>query len=321
MIDTNIDIKKEFDDALDEFCIAVKECPMTAQLAFGKLRNSHVLHKAVEIFALDHSVFSDIVMFQPAQNLKYDIGIVQREAEHQFLKKLHVKNEAHDYIKKIKKCTSAVRKLEERFVASQQQIDAKAEESQGAILGKIAFAPHRREEMPLELDNEIEAEFYNNLRSYFANNVTIDSENANLLKQLVIRNMYPKIFKKPGDGVIVARGMSVTDAWLMSALKTHNILDEGDVTASFTFTPRHNTMISSWTLSFGVARSYSTSAKTLDMSKYAVMMYARTRDNDGSFVMGPGGLYDVIGFDAYTGEREVIGLGDIKVHRIVWNAM
>jgi len=189
------------------------------------------------------------------------------------------------------------------------------EAPEDAILNQYAFA-EKRFQLPIEVDTAREQELYTALVAHFKDNTPIKQELANEISQILATDQYDSIFKKPTQE-FVYRGMSVNKKWLMSALKIDNQddLDEnGHKEASFTFTPKENRGVTSWSISREQALSFANSD-----DGYSIFLVAATDDNPNKFVLGPGGLYKVPGFDSHTQEDEAIGIGQIKVTQIYWS--
>jgi hypothetical protein len=118
------------------------------------------------------------------------------------------------------------------------------------------------------------------------------------------------------DVELVYRGMAVNDDYLRRALgldDDESLPQKGSKIASFTYTPRSGGS-SSWSLQHESTHDFMGGSKSFN-----ILLIARTSDNDGSFVSGPGGLYKVGKLGKHDEEQEVVGLGPIKVAKIIWN--
>lgn len=204
-----------------------------------------------------------------------------------------------------------------KFEVEKKKIKAKnpPEAPKDAILNQYAFA-EKRFQLPIEFDTAREKELYSALVAHFKDNTPINAELANEISQILAADQYDSIFKKPTQEFIY-RGMSVDKKWLMSALKIDNqddLDDNGHKEASFTFTPKENRGATSWSINREQALNFANSD-----DGYSVFLVATTDDNPNKFVLGPGGLYKVSGFDSHTQEDEAIGIGQIKVTKIYWS--
>ena len=184
-------------------------------------------------------------------------------------------------------------------------------------LDDYAFADARIGKVPRESDNEEEAKLYTAIRKHFVNNIPLSKEYAAQIEKFMEKGAYKKIFHEP-KATWLFRGMGASEKYLRKILKLkedEKIPNTGSKAASFTYTPRGDRGASSWSVDTGTAANF----KSEDYMHRIVMQASRAR-NPNKFVEGPGGLYDVPGFDTYKDEDESIGLGDIKVSKIYWSA-
>ena len=149
-----------------------------------------------------------------------------------------------------------------------------------------------------------------------AGNVPLPPRVAADLVNVLATDEYPDVIHGPPSGFMIYRGMAVPMKWLLRALRLNDAsqLESQSKTGSFTFTPR-NGGSSSWSLRHESTFDFMNGSKDFN-----VLLIARTSDNDGSFVSGPGGLYKVGELGKHDEEQEVVGLGPIKVAKIIWNA-
>ena len=190
--------------------------------------------------------------------------------------------------------------------------DVEEEAPEGSPLGKFAF-PLRRRGKPPEPDTPEEKRLFNALVAHFVDNIKLNAKVAMGIKDLLSQGLYPEVFSPP-DQEEVFRGMSVSKAWLSKTLgmAAKDIPAKGSKEVGTTYEPR-NGGGSSWTVD-----KATTSKFFRDPSRVGVVLHARTADNPGSFVMGPDHLYRIDFIAQFAYEKEVVGLGDIKVYKISW---
>lgn len=193
--------------------------------------------------------------------------------------------------------------------------NSKPEASPDDEFEEYLFADERHSQVPDEPDTRDEKALYDKLEAHFVANEALSEDEANLIKRLMADGKYSTVLKKP-DVELVYRGMAVNDDYLRRALgldDDESLPQKGSKTASFTFTPR-NGGSSSWSLRHESTFDFMNGSKDFN-----VLLIARTSDNDGSFVSGPGGLYKVGKLGKHEDEQEVVGLGAIKVAKIIWD--
>jgi len=190
--------------------------------------------------------------------------------------------------------------------------DVEEEAPEGSPLGKFAF-PLRRRGKPPEPDTPEEKRLFNALVAHFADNIKLNAKTAMGIKDLLSQGLYPEVFSPP-EQEEVFRGMSVSKAWLSKTLgmAAKDIPAKGSEEVETTYEPR-NGGGSSWTVNKAITSKY-----FRDPSRVGVVLHARVADNPGSFVMGPDHLYRLDFIAGFAYEKEVVGLGDIKVYKISW---
>jgi len=72
---------------------------------------------------------------------------------------------------------------------------------------------------------------------------------------------------------------------------------------------------SSWTIDFDTAKDFSFPD---DIFTHGAVFIAKVSDNPNQLSAGPGGLYKLSQIDVYRREKEVIALGDIRDHKVIW---
>lgn len=186
-------------------------------------------------------------------------------------------------------------------------------------LGKLAFPGSRlNKKLPIEPNTRTENELFNDLVAHFEGEELLSKEKSDLVRKFLQNGNYHDVFKEP-DSETVYRGMSVKSDWLVKALKLKSASElgaNGSLAKSFTFTPNRGG--SSWTSDKKIARDFGHNNAGSDFGTYVVILHAEVDKNPNRFITGPGGLYNVDGFDAHTHEKESIGLGPIKVSKITW---
>lgn len=200
-------------------------------------------------------------------------------------------------------------------------------------LDNYAFADHRRD-VPKEKDNDLEQRMYGALKNHFESSKTINDNDGKLMMKLIQNGQYAKIFKKP-KGITVYRGMSVSEEYLRKCIDgkvsfegqkfgkyvrkliNKQIPTRGQKAGRFEFIPHKGKFASSWTSDKDTAVGFSYSRQHDDFT-YALILEANVDENDGSFIAGPDGLYNVPEFSNYEHENEYLGLGTIKVSKIEW---
>jgi hypothetical protein len=194
-------------------------------------------------------------------------------------------------------------------------------ELSNAPFDKFAFADQRKGEVPEEKNNDEEQRLYDDIASYFSENSTISKEDAELIHDILKSGMYKDVFHAPKEQTVY-RGMAVDGNFMRKALKLPEnaeiSTDPGDSDAHFTFTPRGDMGATSWTVDFEVAKKFADDMCDRKRTPFQLIMIAATDDNTNRLAAGPDGLYKIPGFDKYDIESEVIGLGQIKVSKILW---
>lgn len=188
------------------------------------------------------------------------------------------------------------------------------EASAKAPLEKYAFADQRKGEVPREQNSEKEQVLYNALRRHFNDNDPLAAAEVDMIRTFLKNGQYSKIFKSPKQEYVY-RGMSVEEDFLRKAMglkQGDKLPRKGSKTTSFTYTPKTGET-SSWSVSPEAAKKFATKSRV-----YQLMLIAKTKDNKNSFVLGPDGLYSVRGLGDFEYEKETIGLGKIKVYKIIW---
>lgn len=197
------------------------------------------------------------------------------------------------------------------------QIEASAEAPEDAPLGRIAF-PTKRQDKPFEPDTKEEQRLYTALSDYFRSNVPLSAKDAGTIRELLSNGWYADVFSEPTGGEVY-RGMAVPKSWLLQLLKKKSIPASGEQEISTTVSPKKN--VSSWSSDRKTSVYFTSNpAVRTKGADTTVILHALVEENPGSFVEGESGLYDVEGFEEYSGEKEVLGLGPIKIFKVTWSS-
>lgn len=211
-----------------------------------------------------------------------------------------------------------VKTFESYIKTTNKSIDKFATATGKSPLGKLAFPGSRNnKKLPVEPNTQTENELFNDLVAHFEGSELLDKEKSNLIRKFLQKGNYHDVFKEPKVATLY-RGMGVKSTWLAKALKLNvkELGRKGSLEKSFTFTPNRGG--SSWTSDIKTARNFGHNNATSDFDSYVVIMHANVDKNPSRFIVGPGGLYNVDGFDTHIDEKESIGLGPIKVSKITW---
>lgn len=190
-------------------------------------------------------------------------------------------------------------KNEIKLYFSKLGIDSNSEKS---VFGKIAFAPSR-EDIPDEMherNTAIESKVYNALYNHIHNNIKLSKPISSIIKNILRKGKYSDMFVKPKTEYIY-RGM----------LLREDLSDKIKQSSNFIFLPKDGTS-SSWTSSILVAEKFA----DFKYNKSGIVLVASVLDNSNSF-LDLINLYDIKMFNSYAHEKEVIGLGPIKVKELI----
>ena len=147
--------------------------------------------------------------------------------------------------------------------------------------------------------------------SHFLDNKKIPLEYVESIFDILRSGKYDDIYHEPENGQEVYRGIGVSEEKFfkmnVNYEKSSGFVENGD----FLYTPFENSGISSWTSDEKLALIYSRG------DSVSIIYVAKVSDNPKKFVECVGGLYDVDGLD-YHPEDEVLGIGALKVSKILW---
>ena len=231
--------------------------------------------------------------------------------------RLWAQSEDNEKASLLQRINDGIDRYVESVKAEQEELrkNSKPEASPDDEFEEFIFADERHGQVPDEPDTQDEKALYDELKAHFVANEALSKDEASLIKRLMADGKYSTVLKKPA-AEYVYRGMTVYDEYIRRALglgDDESLPRKGSKTASFTYTPR-NGGGSSWSLQHESTHDFMGGNKD-----YNVLLIARTSDNDGSFVSGPDGLYKVGELGKHDKEQEVVGLGPIKVAKIIWN--
>lgn len=222
-----------------------------------------------------------------------------------------------DFKQFLKHIPSFVSRIEKHVEKMAERLDAASEAPPAAPLGRIAFAGTRPNK-PFEPDTDREKALHRALLNHIRNNIALSGRDVTDIKELLKKGWYSEVFKAPSVPVVY-RGMAVSKKWLMAALKRQRIDEKGSVEKSFTYTPRRGGS-SSWSTVKSVAKAFAidSDARFTSSADVLVILSARVKDNAGSLITGPGGIYKVVDADFLEDEKEVVGLGKLRVFKVEW---
>jgi hypothetical protein len=195
--------------------------------------------------------------------------------------------------------------------------------------GQVAF-PETRKDIEVDEENTpIESEVESALIDHFVDNAAISKDHSSLLQHILKTKQYQDIIKEPKISVAY-RGMIVKKAWIQNTLK---VTDEefaastkypetwNEFPAKFVFKPKRRAS-TSWTDYRSIAIQFSQDANNASMIKrdeqYSIVLCATVEDNKNKMLQSVNALYNMKGIDEFEDEREIVGLGDIKVSKILW---
>lgn len=221
-----------------------------------------------------------------------------------------------EVLEQLKGAPALAKKIAKFSEKEADRIEKAATAPPKAPLGRIAFAP-RRSKKPYEPNTPEEETLFRQIKRQFEDNKPFDAEVCGQVRRYLAKGWYSDVFKEPGAAVVY-RGMGITRAslnrWLLRVLKMKELpKNNGSAEVNYRYTPKSQGA-SSWTTSKTVANDFS-----MGKSDYAVIFHARVEDNPNMFVTGPGGLYNIDGFETYETEKEAIGLGTIRIFKVEWH--
>jgi hypothetical protein len=193
-------------------------------------------------------------------------------------------------------------------------------ESEKEIFNKYAFADQDRigKKPPYEESSAIEYDVFQDLENHIIDNISLDIRTTDILSSLLAQKKYPDVIKEY-QGTIY-RGMGVNKNFFEAVGIQNFSLKKGVIIqASFIYKPKKGNS-SSWSESKTKAESFAKEnlgPLSWAHNKIGILLVAEQKNNVNKLLRCTNALYNFSNFDAYKGEKEVIGLGDIKVNKII----
>lgn len=204
-------------------------------------------------------------------------------------------------------------------------------------LGKIAFDPQRKDSAgrkrgEIEPNTEIEDDIYKRIMGYVSTNYAkSDPHIDDVLRQVIASGEYSDMIKPP-DQSYVYRGMGVDEETMKTFIGAEDLLDVREepwimdnmvkiYDRSFLLNPGLTNLsraLSSWTTEIEVARRFSfprSESRGDGSGGFAVVLYASPAENPSAF-LDISGMYNLKGVGSFSHEKEVIGIGEIKVSKV-----
>ena len=201
---------------------------------------------------------------------------------------------------------------------AKRDIEKYAEAPPDAPLGRVAFGPERR--FPVyEPNTKTETSLIVSIETHFSGERMLDKQNADLIIRLMRKGLYPSILVPPAVPTIY-RGMTVSKAWLAKTLgadvrdfKYKGALGlKGKADVNFKFVPKRGA--ASWSKSRAVATGFHDAG----YDRANIILHADVSENEGR-LLDASGMYKYIDIlHRYRNEKEILGLGPIRVHMIEW---
>lgn len=177
--------------------------------------------------------------------------------------------------------------------------------------------------VPYEPDTPRESDAYDALEAHFSQNVTLPKKTVDLLAKLLAAGKYSDILREP-KAKVVYRGVNAGPRWIreMLGLRASDPVPlKGTEEIDYEYESSDGKAMS-WTTSKGTAKDFqevsSEEVSDSDKPMYSVVLTAAVADNPGTFLSGPGGLYNLKAGAEYSSEDEVLALGAVRVTGITW---
>lgn len=207
----------------------------------------------------------------------------------------------------------------EKLSAVQQK--SKTKKSTGEF-GTYAWAGARRKnDVPFEVDTEIERKVLMQLDKHFASDFAskaVTADSVAVLKSILKKGKYSDVIKAP-TCKIIKRGMSVTKSELEKLLgkSMPGMMERGEartIKHNFTYIPKGE--ISSWTSDIAVAKGFF-KQNSDERRKYSIILMAHVSDNPGKLLQCDNALYKISAFAYNDDEHEIVAIGNVKISSIV----
>ena len=164
-------------------------------------------------------------------------------------------------------------------------------------------------------------ELYKALINHFEENIKLPKEQVDKIQSFIKNNQYQDVFSTPKNVEFLYRGLAVNE----SALAQITQENEQNIYVSETFgkefkiiskktvlKAQEGDYASSWTDDIESAIMFS--AGYPESMNHSIIFCAAISENQDKFI-DPQGIYKFPEFKRFAGEKEIIGIGDIKVVR------
>lgn len=204
--------------------------------------------------------------------------------------------------------------LQELDEEETEAIESAAEAPPRAPLGRIAFSPFRVEKsIPKnEINTEREAQLYDALEAHVDRNIKLPKEETDFIKSMMKQGRYENMFKEP-EHELLYRGMNIPGHWLKKILGLRPgapLKEKGSAKVNFLYRPKQGNA-TSWSTKKTVAKTFG------GPGMYEIIFTASVADNPNAF-LDLDGIYKVYPMNYFKREKEVIGMGKIRVTKIEW---
>jgi hypothetical protein len=177
--------------------------------------------------------------------------------------------------------------------------------------------------VPFEPDTPREVDLYADIDAHFSQNANLPKKSVNLLAKMLDAGKYSDIFKET-KAKVVYRGVAAGSRWIRALLglsASDPVPLKGTEKIDYEYKSSDGKAMS-WSTSKSIARSFQESSAEevsySDKPMYAAVLTATIEDNPGTFLSGPGGLYNLKAAEHYSTESEVLALGPVRVTGITW---
>lgn len=182
--------------------------------------------------------------------------------------------------------------------------------SEDEPFGKYAFA-ELRDDVPFEINTDIENKCFNDLETYINKNIAIKDENVEVLKKIISSKKYNDILK-PTSFQLIYRGLSLTDADMINYFGGLPNSTKGYLEDKFQYVDFKE--YSSWTDNIAVARVFS-SEKISYTRPWSIVLYANSRD---TININLNNLYDIISTEFATESEILVLQKKIDIYAFSW---
>lgn len=196
--------------------------------------------------------------------------------------------------------------------------NAKPEASSDAECGNYLFASLRND-VPDEPNTDIESVLYHDVILHVNKNIALPIRSAQVLLHALENGWYSALIKPPVTDQVY-RGVSVSEKFMHELLKLgidESLSSRGHMSGQFTWTPRAMHGGTSWTTTYSIAQKFANASATRERP-YALVMTADVSANTNHLVDMHDLHKHISILRRFISEREVIGLGKIKVSKIHW---